>query len=129
MDYTPAEDVKQKAEDIIQKLGMQHIDMNRVHFVRSTGSRSRWVQARIYGMGRIWLHALDITPHYIIEVISERFDKLSDESKEKVIIHELLHIPRRFSGGLVCHRQGITRKRVEKLHEYMNTERARQLVV
>ena len=117
MHYISAEDVRQKAEEIVQTLGMWHIDMNRVHFVRSEGSKSKWVQARIHGMGRIWFHALGIPPHYVIEVISERYDTSTDEVKEKIIIHELLHIPRGFSGGFVCHKRGVTKKHVEKLYD------------
>jgi predicted metallopeptidase len=116
MEYVSAEDVKQKAEQIVRTLDMKHIDMSRVHFLKSKGSKSKWVQARIHSMGRVLPHALGIPPHYVIEVISEKYDKLANESQEKVIIHELLHIPRRFSGGLVCHGKGVNRNYVEQLH-------------
>jgi len=41
---------------------------------------------------------------------------LDEEEKEKVIIHELMHIPKKFSGGFVPHRGRINRRRVEKMH-------------
>jgi predicted metallopeptidase len=63
-------------------------------------------------MGRIWFDALEMQPHYIIEVISEEYDRLQQTEKERVVIHELMHIPSRFSGGFVPHRGKINRKPV-----------------
>ena len=68
-------------------------------------------------MGRIWFDALGMQPHYIVEVISEEFDSLDQTEKEKVVIHELLHIPAKFSGGFVPHKGRINRRSVEKLHK------------
>lgn len=104
------------ARRIIDALSLDHIDKGRVHFYRSTGSKSRRVQARIHGMGRIWFDALQMTPNYIIEVISEEYDRLAQPEKEKVLIHELMHIPSKFSGGFVPHKGRINRRSVEKLH-------------
>ena len=38
-----------------------------------------------HGFGKIWQKALKLPPTYIIEVISERYDKLSQEDKEKTV--------------------------------------------
>jgi predicted metallopeptidase len=115
--YERAPDVEERAKKIIEVLHLEHIDQSRIHFFRSKGSRARRVQARIHGLGRIWFGALDISPNYVIEVISEEFDKLGDTEREKVIIHELMHIPRGFSGGFVPHRGKINRKTVDALHK------------
>ncbi len=113
--YEFANDVEELAKKIAKKLSMTHLDFSRIKFIRSYGSKSRAV-ARCYGLARIWQHALGIKAHYVIEVIAEKFDKLSNEEKEKVIIHELLHIPKSFGGGLRGH-DYVTRKRVENLHK------------
>jgi predicted metallopeptidase len=114
--YEKAPDVESLAASIIRALSLNYIDCDRLHFYRSKGSKSRRVQARIHGMGRIWFDALGMQPHYIIEVISEEFDDLEQVEKEKVVIHELMHIPSRFSGGFVPHKGRINRRSVEKMH-------------
>jgi predicted metallopeptidase len=61
---------------------------------------------------------------YLIEVISERYDRLSQDEKEKVIIHELLHIPKGFAGGFRPHKGNITRKKIDTLHEKFSSSPA-----
>ncbi len=51
-------------------------------------------------LGKVWEAGFNIKPRYLIEVISERYDRLNQQEKEKVIIHELLHIPKCFGEGL-----------------------------
>lgn len=114
--YYPALDVKDMAISIIDKLGFQHIDTQRIYFFRSHGSRAKFTRARIHGFAKVWNQALQSAPRYLIEVISESFDNLSSHEKERVIIHELLHIPRGFSGGFVNHGESISRDRIERLH-------------
>ncbi|MDH2900727.1 MAG: putative metallopeptidase [archaeon] len=117
INYAKAPDVEQIAKHIINVLNLKNIDPERVSFYRSTGSRARRVQARIHGLGRIWFDALKIQPLYVVEVISEEFDKLEPPEKEKVIIHELMHIPSGFSGGFVPHKGKINRRSVEAMHK------------
>ena len=118
--YERAPDVEAIANRIISVLALTYVDKNRLHFYRSKGSKSRRVQARIHGMGRIWFDALAMQPEYIIEVISEEYDRLAQPEREKVIIHELMHIPSKFSGGFVPHKGKINKKSVERLHREYN---------
>lgn len=55
-------------------------------------------------MPKVFQKALNIKPAYVIEVLSRHYDKLDGDSKKKVLIHELLHIPKNFSGALAPHK-------------------------
>ncbi|MCQ5373934.1 MAG: putative metallopeptidase [Candidatus Methanomethylicia archaeon] len=112
--YMPAEDVRELVKELVSTLSLSHINIEHVMCFRSKGSRSRRGIARCYALSKIWQRALNLPPHYIIEVISERFDSLSEENKIRVIIHELLHIPKAFGGGLRPHQGYVTKKLVEE---------------
>lgn len=119
MDFYLAEDIKNLIEDIAPKSNFTHIDTSKLICFRSKGSTGRAI-ARIWSLPRIWQLALRVEPHYCIEVISERFDKLSFEEKQRTLIHELMHIPKTFSGALVPHRtryRRIDRRSVEKIFQ------------
>lgn len=123
--YTRAEDVEKLARKIVEALNLKWINLNRVYFIRSFGSKSKAI-ARCYGLSRIWQFAMKTRPKYIIEVISEKFDKLSEKEKIKILIHELLHIPKKFSGGLRDHRY-VTERRVDELfREYLRKEKSKK---
>lgn len=115
--YHEAPDVKELVELVVSKLDFRHVDLSCVYCFRSVGSKSRRTVARIHGLGKLWQKALNKHSAYLIEVISERYDRLSREEKEKVIIHELLHIPKGFAGGFRPHKGHITRKKIEALHQ------------
>lgn len=105
------------AFSIVDRLRLAHIRKGRLMFYRSFGSRSKYTRARIHGLSKIWNDALSIDPIYLIEVIGERYDNLPEHEKEKVLIHELLHVPKGFSGGFVSHGEAISKHRVESLHQ------------
>ncbi len=97
-----AEDVRKKAQSLVEEGNFFWLDLRRVFFVRSYGAKTRAL-ARIWGLPKIWQIVLNLKPYYVIEVIGEKFDKLSDAKQNDVLIHEFAHIPRNFSGALVPH--------------------------
>ncbi len=115
--YGSAQDIDLRVKEIITKLKMTHIDGARVICLRSKGSVSKRVIARCHGLPRIMQVALDKKPHYIIEILSERFDRLSREEQTKVLIHEILHIPHSFGGGFRAHKPYVTTAKVQKMFE------------
>ena len=115
--YELAEDIGAEIKDILHKLQMTHVDGSRVACIRSKGSKSKRVIARCHGLSRIMQLALNQKPHYVIEVVSERFDKLSKEEQTKVLIHELMHISHSFGGGFRSHKPHVTQKKVERMYK------------
>lgn len=119
MRFEFAPDIQERINSMLNVLNYNHIDNNRIVCMRSYGSKSK-ATGRIWGLSRVWQKALDVKSHYIIEVLHPRFDKLSKEDQEKTLLHELLHIPKKFSGGLVphiCFGKKIDRRRVEELYK------------
>jgi len=102
-DFDHANDIKEIVVDLVGKLGFDHIKTAQLFCVRSSNSVTR-AYARIWGLSRIFQVTAGYSPTYVIEVLSQHFDKLSEEEKKKVLIHELLHIPKTFSGALLSHR-------------------------
>jgi predicted metallopeptidase len=123
IEYSEAPDVKKLADEIADSLDFFHVVPQFVFCVRSRGSESRRTIARIHGFGRIWQETLHLPASYVIEVISERYDRLTEEDKEKTVIHELLHIPRGFTGGFRPHRGYIDHEIVENLHRTFKKQR------
>lgn len=103
LDWNDAEEVKKDICRILKILDFSNIDATRIFCFRTSGSKSR-SYARIWAMPKIFQRALRIEPAYVIEVLSKYYDKLDDDTKKKVLIHELLHIPKNFSGSLLPHR-------------------------
>jgi predicted metallopeptidase len=124
IEYFDAPDVKKLADEIADSLDLFHVVQQFVFCVRSRGSASRRTIARIHGFGRIWQETLNLPPSYVIEVISERYDRLTVEDREKTIIHELLHIPKGFSGGFRPHKGYIDHEIVESLHRTFKKQSA-----
>jgi len=123
MRYERAYDIEEKMREIVVKLGLRHIRLDSVACIRSYGSKARGVIARCHGLGKVMQKALGRKSFYVLEFISERFDKLNEEEKIKVIIHELLHIPKSFGGGFK-HHDYVTEKTVNKFYKkFVENER------
>ncbi|MEK6918151.1 MAG: putative metallopeptidase [Nanoarchaeota archaeon] len=102
MKYEFAPDLQITAEKISRSL-FPHVKLERVKCLRSYGSSSRGTIARCHALGKLMQKAMDVQAHYALEFISERFDKMNEEEQTKVIIHELMHIPKTFGGGFKHH--------------------------
>ena len=113
--YEIAEDIMARLYDIAKKLGMEHVRLSGVYAVRSRGSQAIGTIARCHALSKIWQKCLNIKAVYIIEVIEERFGKMSREEQDKTLIHELMHIPKSFGGGFK-HHDVVNERNVNKLY-------------
>ncbi len=104
LEWHEAYDIELRIKELINLLGLDWLNSSAIHCVRSENANTRAI-ARIWGLGRVWQITLNLKPAYVLEVISERFDGLPDEEKDKVLLHELVHIPRNFSGALLPHKR------------------------
>jgi len=102
--YYHAPDIQEIAEEIVEKLQWNYILLEHVAFIRSRGSAARRTIARCHALGKAMQIGMERKKgFYLIEVISEKFDNLPEEERTKVIIHELMHIPKSFGGGFIHH--------------------------
>lgn len=101
MRYEYAPDLQEIAEEI-SRLLFPHIKLDRLKCFRSYGSSSKRTIARCHTIGKLMQKSIGVPAHYAIEFL-ERFEKMSEEDKIKVIIHELMHIPKTFGGGFRHH--------------------------
>jgi predicted metallopeptidase len=114
MKYEFAEDLQRTAEEI-SKMLFPHVDLSNVKCFRSWGTSSRGTIARCHALNKIMQKAIGIKAVYVLEFLAERFEKLDEEEKIKVIIHELMHIPKSFGGGFV-HHNFVTDRTVNKVY-------------
>ncbi|RMD45777.1 metallopeptidase [Candidatus Pacearchaeota archaeon] len=115
--YFEAPDIEEIAKEMVALLGWRHIHLEDVAFVRSFGSTARYTIARCHSLGRAMQVGMKRKRgFYLIEVISEKFDKLPDDEKKKVILHELMHIPKSFGGGFVHHNK-VHDKAIDKIYQ------------
>lgn len=108
--------IQEEMEEMVTALEMKHVKVDRVFCYRTSGSKAH-AYARIWAFPKIFQEVLSLEPAYVLEIISEKFEKLDKKNKKKVIIHELLHIPSNFSGSLLPHKYGHTKieREVENL--------------
>ncbi len=114
MKYVFSEELTLKARELVQKLGLVHVHSERISCLKSTGTKTRRTIARIHGLGKAMQLGMKTEPFYVIELISEKFDRLSEDDKAKTLIHELLHIPAGFGGGFRHHKPYVNERTVEE---------------
>jgi len=123
--YEDAPDLNARMKEIVEILGMEHVDLSRVQCVRSYGSSSRRTIARCHALGKLMQKAMKVKAHYAIEFL-EIFNKMSSEDQDKVIIHELMHIPKTFGGGFRQH-DWVCDRNVNIMHErFVNLKAERE---
>jgi len=118
MKYESAPDLQSKANEI-SKILFPHIQLENVRCFRSFGTSSRGTIARCHALGKLMQKALGIKAVYALEFLSERFDRMDKEEQLKVIIHELMHIPKTFGGGFK-HHDYVTEKNVNLMYKEYN---------
>jgi predicted metallopeptidase len=121
MKYEFAPDLQEKAEEI-SKLLFPYVDIENVKCFRSFGTSSQRTIARCHTINKVMQKALGIKAVYVLEFLSERFDKLDKEEQVKVVIHELLHIPKSFGGGFK-HHNFVTEKNVNRCYQEYNSRK------
>lgn len=115
MKYEFASDLQVICEEI-SKLLFPHVKVDKVKCFRSYGTSSKRTIARCHTIGKLMQKAMGVEAFYALEFLSERFDKLDDEEKVRVIIHELMHIPSSFGGGF-RHHDYVCDKNIEKKYK------------
>lgn len=121
MKYEKAYDIDEKVKEVVKKLSMRHVKTEHVSCIRSRGSKSNAI-ARCHALSVAMQKGMDRKGFYTLEFISERFDKMSEDEKIRIIIHELMHIPKTFGGGF-RHHDFVNTRSVEKMFkEYKKSE-------
>lgn len=124
--WEEADDIKEKLRDLISTLDLAWLSPNHIKAFRSYHSSAR-AYARIWGLPRVWQMALDEKPTYVIEVLSEKFDPLHEDKKIEVLLHEIAHIPKNFSGSLLPHvRRRGKRNFEDRVHDLVREYKTRK---
>jgi predicted metallopeptidase len=100
--YYRFDQIRPLLAEVVRILGLDYVKPERVFAVISVGSRTS-AYARIWGTPRPLIEVGACKPTYVIELVAENIVKLDCKNIINVIVHELLHIPRTFSGGLRGH--------------------------
>ena len=122
INYELAEDL----QEIINELAIllfPHVKLDSVVCIRSFNSGSRGTIARCHALGKAMQIAMGRKGFYVIEILSERFDRLSETERIKTLIHELMHIPKSFGGGFRYH-DYVCDRNIEVFYEkYVNLKK------
>jgi len=124
--YELAPELQNVANEISEML-FPHVRLDSVVCIRSFGSSSRGTIARCHALGKAMQLGMGLKKgFYVIEVISKRFDKMSEADKIKTLIHELMHIPKSFGGGFIHHNVVCERNVEIEYERYVNLKSHRE---
>ena len=102
-----------KTKEIAKTLGYTHVIPEKLSVIRSIGTKTKRTIARIHVLGKVMMLGMGHKKSfYVIELISEKFDKQTPDAQIETIIHELMHIPHSFGGGFRNHKQYVTGRQV-----------------
>ncbi|HZX34137.1 MAG TPA: putative metallopeptidase [archaeon] len=124
MKYEFDNDWTLKARQMAASLGYSYVVPEKLSVVKSRGSKTRRTIARIHSIGKVMMLGMGHKKSfYVIELITEKFDRLPEKDKIETIIHELMHIPKTFGGGFRHHDLVCSRNVKIELERYLNMER------
>ena len=102
-----------KTKEIAKVLGYTHVILEKLSVIQSSGTKTKRTIARIHVLGKVMMLGMGHKKSfYVIELISEKFDKQTPDAQTETIIHELMHIPHSFGGGFRNHKQYVTTRQV-----------------
>jgi len=122
--YTTADDVCCIVHELVEQGLFPHVRVDKIKCLASWGASTRAI-ARIHGLSSAWI-ATGLEPGYVIEVIGERYYKLDITDRVKTVIHELLHIPYTFSGGLRPHGRLVNGRVVNSIYRRIDFSRLKE---
>ena len=98
VEYKEADDIKERAVFFANKLGLTWLDFERIHFYRYYSKTN--TMAKVSGFSKVLqLPKSHIAPYYVIVFNTCHFNESKTRQElDNTIIHELLHIPKTFSG-------------------------------
>ena len=128
VDWTKDGGIKKRVVALVKNLDLHWIKTSRIYCFRSSNSTSR-AYARIWGLSKVWQLSLDCGPAYAIEVLSQHFDKLPAREQDKVLLHELAHIPKNFSGSLLPHIRTRGKRNFHSRVEELISQYSRNIII
>jgi len=112
--FVRSPELEEALRTLVRLLGLSYVDTSRVYGVVSKGSRST-AYARIWGLPSPFVRLGLCEPMYVVELVYENVAGLTCSRLLEVLVHELLHIPRSFSGGLRSHGEWSRKSKIREL--------------
>ena len=118
VEYKEADDIRQRALFLASKHGLNWLDFDRIHFYRYYCKTN--TMAKCSGFSKVLqLPKQHIGPYYVLTFNEYHFNSTKTQQEiDNTIIHELLHIPKTFSGEF----SSMAHKNVHKLANILSKQ-------